>query len=126
MKFVWFIHINSNGCAGWNKNIYCNNINNTNNKKGKKRSSTNYKKYLLRSLSFYQSYTVVTRLGSAINIGVLFVASLARHKSCKCIDVATFDNSMSIRIQSSLLTGCGIASSASSKKFLQIKNLMKY
>lgn len=67
----------------------------------------------------------MTRLGSAIIIGVLFIASLARHDSCKCMDVATFDNNMSIRIQSSLLIGCGIASKASSKKFLQNSKINK-
>lgn len=75
--------------------------------------------YLLRRLRYYYNYTVVTRLGSAINVGVLFFLSLARHDSCKCMDVATFDNNISTRMRSSLLTGCGIASKASSKKFLK-------
>lgn len=81
--------------------------------------------YLLNSLRYNYNYTVVTRLGSATIVGVLLVVSLARHDNCNCMDVATFDNNISTRIRSSLLTVRGIASRASSKKFLSIKGYIK-
>lgn len=115
-EFMFYcIHINRDECADCKKAIQYNNI--------KKDSNYKFNRYLLRSICYYENYTVVTRLGSATNVRVLFVALLARHDNCKCMEVVTFDNNMSTRIRSSLLTGCGIASNASSKKLLKIQKL---